>query len=76
MNNIPDNLNIQPKILMCDYVPQACSLTPGKIRMLFFEALWHLPRGFANDLKAMNHGKKCTAVILQFSRRVHALREV
>jgi hypothetical protein len=61
---------------MRDHISQACRLPPWEFWVFFSETLWHLARRFANDLEAVNDGKKCTAVALQIRRRFHTLRAV
>ena len=50
-DDIPNDVNIQPKIFVRNYIAKTGNLTPGNFGMLIFETLRHLSCCFTQHFK-------------------------
>lgn len=69
LDDMPDELLVDPDVIMDDPIPQTAHLAPGNIGMPALEFLGQVVRGFANDLQ-ISHHRVDRPIVSQKSRAV------
>ena len=69
-DNIPDNVEINTKIIMDYFIPNIPHLSPGNGRIFFFKSWIYLIAGFPNYFKTSTDGLYKPFIYYKFIKRI------